>query len=113
MTAKNTLNVTVDLGARSYDILIGRGVLGDLANHLEPVLKSPRVVTLTDDNVAPLYLEAVTTQLQAADIAVQSVVLPAGEATKSFDHLIPLVEDLLASRIERSTTLIALGKSVV
>ncbi len=113
MTQTNILTVPVDLGERSYDILIGRGVLGDIAAHIGPVLKSPRVAILTDDNVAPLYLEAVTSKLEAAGIACQSVVVPAGEATKSFEHLAPLIEGMLASRIERTTTLVALGGGVI
>lgn len=110
-TATQTL--CVDLAERSYNILIGRGLLGDIGEHIAPVLKTPRVVILSDDNVAPLYLEAVTSKLESANIAYQSFVLPAGEPTKSFEYLTKLVEDMLASRIERTTTLIALGGGVI
>jgi 3-dehydroquinate synthase len=113
MTHADILTLPVDLGARSYDIHIGRGLLGDIARHIAPVLQSKRVAIVTDSNVAPLYLEAVTGRLEAAGIACQSVVVPAGEATKSFEHLAPLLEGLLADRIERSTTLIALGGGVI
>jgi 3-dehydroquinate synthase len=103
----------VDLADRSYDIVIGRGVLGDIAAHLRPVLKAPRVAILTDSNVGPLYLEAVVGRLEAAGITCQSITVPAGEATKSFEHFGPLLEELLAGRIERSTTLVALGGGVI
>jgi 3-dehydroquinate synthase len=112
-TRANCLILPVDLGERSYDIVIGRGVLGDIAGHIAPVLQSKRVAILTDANVAPLYLEAVTRKLEDAGIACQSVIVPAGETTKSFDQLVPLLEELLAGRLERTATLIALGGGVI
>ena len=103
----------LELGARSYDILIGRGLLANAGRHLKPVLKQPRVVVLTDRTVAELHLPSLTRALGAAGIESQAIVLPPGEQTKSFSQLEELVDRLLAARIERGSTLVALGGGVI
>ncbi len=105
--------LTVDLGPRSYDIHVGEGLLAVAGRYLAPVLAQPRVVVVTDDAVAPSYL--LTLEAASADEAIEatSVVLAAGESTKDFGHLQELTEKLLATRIERGTTIVALGGGVV
>ncbi len=103
----------VALGERSYDILIGAGLLDATGEHLAPLLPQPRVVIVTDANVAPLYLARLEASLAAAGIARAAVVLPAGEASKSFTQLEALCERLLALKVERRTTLLALGGGVI
>jgi len=105
--------IRVELGARSYDIIVGEGLLADLGTRLRPLLTQPRVAVVTDANVAPLYLKDVETSLQRAGIDPFSVVLPAGEQTKDFAHLQTLTDRLLEARVERGTTLVALGGGVV
>ncbi|HVY99821.1 MAG TPA: 3-dehydroquinate synthase [Dongiaceae bacterium] len=105
--------LSVDLAARSYEILIGRGLIADAGRHIAPVLKQRRAVVVTDENVARHHLEALERSLQAADIAFESIVLPPGEETKSFAGLEDLVNRILDSGIERSTTLVALGGGVI
>lgn len=112
-TAAAPQRLRVDLGERSYDILIGAGLLDAAGLHLAPLLPQPRVVIVTDTNVAPLYLVRLEAALAAADIAATAVVLPAGEATKNFVHLETLCEQLLALKVERRTTLLALGGGVI
>lgn len=111
MTAPAT--VRVELGPRSYDIRVGPGLLARAGAHLAPILQRPRVMVITDDNVAGLHLEALEGALGEAGIEHAHVVLPAGEPTKDFAHLERLVDALLAARIERTTTLAALGGGVV
>ncbi len=106
-------DLRVDLAGRSYDIVIGSGVLRDLGRLVAPVLARPTAVVVTDTNVAAYYLDTVLTALRVAGIAADGVVLPAGEATKDFAHLETLCDRLLAARIERTTTLVALGGGVV
>jgi len=106
-------SLRVELGARSYDILIGRGLLAAAGRHLKPLLKQPRVVVLTDETVAGLHLASLTRSLGDAGIACAPIVLPPGEQTKSFLHLEEIVDKLLEARIERSTILVALGGGVV
>ncbi len=105
--------VHVDLGARGYDIHVGVGVLGRAGRYLAPVLGQRRVVTVTDETVAGLKLPALERALDDAGIAHQAVVVPPGEGSKSFARLEWLVDQLLGARVERSTTLMALGGGMI
>ncbi len=105
--------VRVDLGDRSYDILIGPGLIATAAAEIAGRLKGRRMAVITDENVAPLYLEPLMASLKAREIDAVSLILPAGEKTKSFEHLIPTVEAILGARIERNDAVIALGGGVI
>ena len=105
--------VRVELGARSYDILIGPDLIDRAGTLIAGCLTTPRAYIVTDANVAPLYAERVAASLTAAGIDNQTIVLPAGEATKSFARFEALLEDLLARGVERATTLVALGGGVI
>jgi len=106
------LNLEVDLGERSYPILIGPGLLGQ-PGKLSPYIKGSRVLVVTNEVVAPLYLEALMASLQAAgNVQVDTLVLPDGEHTKTLATLQLIYDALLSNRHERSTTLIALGGGV-
>ena len=105
-----TLNV--DLGQRSYPIHIGPGLLSR-ADLLVPHLLQPRVVIVTNTVVAPLYLEGLRTALQAHAIEVIPVILPDGESYKNWETLNLIFDALLTHRVERKTTLIALGGGVI
>jgi len=103
----------VELGERSYDIVVGAGLIAQAARWIVPVLARPRVVIVTDENVAPHYLEPLTDSLQGADVHCDAITLPAGEQTKSFAEFENLCESILELKVERSTTLIALGGGVI
>ncbi len=103
----------VELGPRSYDIVVGEGLLAEAGHHLAPLLAGSGAVVVSDDNVAPLYLGEVEASLDAAGVEHASIVLPAGEPTKDFDHLRVLTDKLLEARIERSSLVVALGGGVV
>ncbi len=105
--------IQVDLGQRSYEIRVGEGVLSDAGSRLRAVLAQPRVIVITDSTVAPLYLQELRRSLEHAGIGCSQVILPAGEQTKSFDHLRDLVDGLLDQSVERGTTLVALGGGVI
>jgi 3-dehydroquinate synthase len=105
--------IRVDLGDRSYDIDVGHGLLAGAGARIRPLLAQPRVVVVTDERVANLYLEELTASLAAAGIVHAAVVLPPGEATKDFPHLADLCDQVLALGIERRTTLLALGGGVI
>lgn len=105
--------VPVELGDRSYDILIGDGLLNQLGDLVAPVLKQKRVTIITDSNVASLHLKKASMSLKAAGVQVNEVILPAGEATKSYAHFGDLLDKLLALGVERKDTLIALGGGVI
>lgn len=105
--------VHVALGARSYDIIVGNGVLADAGDHIAPLLGLPRTVLVTDETVAPLYQARVVESLERNGIASDTVILPPGEASKSFGQFEDLLERILAGRAERGMTLLALGGGVV
>lgn len=77
------------------------------------ILRQPRVIVITDSNVASLHLPALETSLSKAGIETHSIILPAGEQTKDFAHLAGLLDQCLDARIARDTTLIALGGGVI
>jgi len=103
----------VDLGSRSYDITVGQTVLETIGTALPKLSKTKRYIIVSDDTVAPLYLEKLQTILSQAALSHEAIVLPAGEATKKIAAFEALCEDILALGIERSTVLIALGGGVI
>lgn len=104
--------LAVDLGERSYPIFIGSGVL-TAHELLLPHLEQPRAVLVTNETVAPLYLERVTTMLERHAVRVDSVVLPDGEQYKNWQTLEKIYDTLVDTRAERTTPLIALGGGVI
>jgi 3-dehydroquinate synthase len=104
--------VRVELGARGFDIVVGAGVLAEAGARLK-ALGIRRAVIVTDETVAALHLPALTGSLARAGIRHDRVIVPPGEATKSFDGLEHLMESMLALGIERSTVVVALGGGVV
>ena len=111
MTTHET--VRVDLGERSYDVIVGEGLLAEAGRHIAPVLKQDRVFVISDENVAPLHLEILERSLADDGIRCESLVVPAGDQAKDFIHLQKLIDELLSRRIERSSTIIALGGGAV
>jgi 3-dehydroquinate synthase len=105
--------VHVDLPDRAYDVLIGRGLIAEAGAHIAPLLKRPRVAVLTDTTVAGLHLEALRNGLAAADIDMEALALPAGEATKSWAYLEQSVGWLLDRKVERSDVVVAFGGGVI
>ena len=105
-----TLQVALD--ERSYPIHIGRGLLQQI-DLITPHLKQKRAVIVTNTTVAPLYLDQLRSTLESAQISVLPVVLPDGEAYKTWETLNLIFDALLEARCERSTTLFALGGGVV
>jgi 3-dehydroquinate synthase len=103
----------VELGARAYEVLVGRGLLEQSGALLGRVLRQQRVIIVTDETVAALHMARFVAGLEAAGIAHHQLVLPPGEGTKDFAHFAQLCQDILALGIERSTTLVALGGGVV
>ena len=105
--------VRVALGARSYDVMIGAGLVAGAGGWLGPILARPRVAILTDETVARLHLAALEAALDRAGIAHATLVLPAGEGTKGWEGLRRSVEWLLDQRVERRDLVIAFGGGVI
>ena len=113
MTAITTETIHVDLGARSYDVRVGAGLLAQAGAHIAPLLRKRRVAIITEETVAALHLSALQAGLSAEGIESEALILPPGEATKSWAHLQTCVEWLLAQRVERSGVVVALGGGVI
>jgi len=103
----------VDLGDRAYDLVVGLGLLDEAGPRLAEFLAVPRVVVVSDDTVAPIYLPRIEASLEGAGIEHQSFLIPAGEVSKDFAVLEDLVGRLLDARVDRATTIVALGGGVV
>ncbi|MFP6773913.1 MAG: 3-dehydroquinate synthase [Alphaproteobacteria bacterium] len=114
MTAAGEVEtVRVELASRSYDIIIGEGLLAHAGDYLAAVLTRPRVVIVTDKNVAGLHLAPLRASLDRAGIANDAIIVPPGEGSKNFSQLEALLDQLLALRVERRDTIVALGGGVV
>lgn len=105
--------VTVDLKGRSYDIIIGPGELSSAGTRIKALLPKAKCAIVTDENVAKLHLKELQESLSAQGIEASTIILPAGEATKSYNHLQEVVEAIIALRLERSDAIIALGGGVI
>ena len=102
--------LTVVLGERSYPIYIGANLLSQ-ADLLTRHIKSKQVVIVTNETIAPLYLQNVLTHLSVYQ--VESVILPDGEQFKTLDSVTKIFDKLLAKKFSRNATLIALGGGVI
>ncbi|MBZ6072551.1 3-dehydroquinate synthase [Aeromonas schubertii] len=102
--------LVVELGERSYPIEIGAGLLRQPERYRQ-VIKGQRVMVVTNETVAPLYLETLLAQL--GDYRVDTLVLPDGEAHKSLSTFETVMSALLEGNHGRDTTLIALGGGVI
>lgn len=102
--------LTVNLGDRSYPIHIGQGLLGK-PDLLAPHIRGRQVLVVSNETIAPLYLEAVIGML--ADYDVATVILPDGEQYKNLETLNTIYTALLEHRFNRGCTLAALGGGVV
>lgn len=105
--------VHVGLKGREYDIHIGPGLLAQAGALIGPMLARKQVCVVTDENVARLHVETLRAGLARDGIAMEVLVLPAGESTKSWAHLEQTVEWLLAQRVERRDLVVALGGGVI
>lgn len=105
--------VKVELGRRSYEILIGRDLLPELGGRCKKLGLGTRCAIITDENVAKHYESEATRSLQAAGFVPITIVLPAGEKTKSVKQLAACYDALAAHRLERKSFIVALGGGVV
>lgn len=105
--------VAVDLGSRSYEVRIGEGLIARAGAEIAPLLRRRRVAIVTDAALVPLHLPALTAVLEADGIAVSSLALPSGEATKCWAELARVTEWLLEQKVERRDLVLAFGGGVI
>ncbi|HHG8774058.1 TPA: 3-dehydroquinate synthase [Raoultella planticola] len=104
--------LTVTLGERSYPITIAAGLFNDPAS-FQPLKSGDQVMLVTNETLAPLYLDNVRSVLEQAGVNVDSVILPDGEQYKSLTVMDTVFTALLQKPHGRDTTLVALGGGVV
>jgi len=105
--------VRVALGDRAYDILIGDGLLERAGAEIARIAPHARAAIVTDENVAAIHLSTVEKSFAAAGLSSTSIVLPAGEATKSYAQFAHVCDALISAHIERRDVVVALGGGVV
>ncbi len=104
--------IQVGLNSRSYPIYIGNGLIAN-ADLVLPLLAQPHVAIITNEIVAPLYLDPLVRFFTKNGVRTHTLALPDGEANKDWSTLNRIFDFLLTNRCERKTTLIALGGGVI
>ncbi len=107
---QQNMALNVDLGARSYPIMIGTGLLRQ-GGLLDPYVEGRDVLIVTNDQLVSLYLQPVEALVTGS--RVKSLVLPEGESAKTLDTLKLIFDALVAHRFGRDCVLIALGGGVI
>jgi len=106
-----TVGVSTEGGR--YDVVVGRGLLAGLGEVHVRRRPGGQVVVVTDDNVAPLYADTVTSSFRAAGVAASQVVIPAGERQKTLARAEELYGILYDRGVRRPDTVVALGGGVI
>lgn len=104
--------LTVNTPSHAYPIFIGENLINQADQLLAPYI-SQKAAIITNETIAPFYLESFQTALNKIGIEHFSIVLPDGEAYKNWQTLNLIFDGLLQNRAERKTTLIALGGGVI
>ena len=105
--------VRVELGDRSYDIVIARQALASLGARFVNMFPGSRAVIITDETVAGLHLETAEESLAAQGIEPHVIVMQPGEKTKSYEGLMAACDGVLDTKLERGDLVVALGGGVV
>lgn len=105
--------IKVELGARSYDIRVGEGVLAKLGERCRDLDLGPSCLILSDSNVDLLYGQPAEKALASAGFIVNRAVIPAGEGSKSGEQLFALYGRAVKSGLDRRSFVVALGGGVV
>ncbi|WP_232696332.1 3-dehydroquinate synthase [Brevibacillus daliensis] len=111
----NTKQVTVELGERTYQILIGSGLLEEVTTHIQQVgIKgTQKLFIVTDTNVAPYYLEKIKAQLADGGYQVATFIVSAGEKAKQFAVYEEVMTAAIEAKLDRKSVVLALGGGVV
>ena len=105
--------VQVALAERAYDIVIGRGLLASLGTRIKALRPGARVALVTDETVARHHLAACEAALRSAAVKAARIVVPEGEASKSYATFETVCEAIIAARIERGDLIVAFGGGVI
>ncbi|HXL67924.1 MAG TPA: 3-dehydroquinate synthase [Xanthobacteraceae bacterium] len=105
--------VRVDLGARAYDVVVGDNLLDEAGDRIARLKPGAKCAIVTDETVAELHLRRLERSLKVNGLQSVSIVVPAGEASKSLATLERVLDELLVARVERGDLVVALGGGVM
>lgn len=105
--------IPVPLARSPYHVEVGRGFIEQCGCTIKSIVPARRCALVTDSNVAPLYAERVESSLRAAECDVTTIIVPAGEASKSMDQAANICERMIKAGLDRSALLVALGGGVI
>ncbi len=108
-----TRTIPVGLEGRAYDVLVGRGLIDAAGAHIAPLLKRRRTAIVADAAVHAHHGARLARSLDAAGIQSETILVPPGEASKSFERLAEVTDQLLALALDRGDLVIAFGGGVV
>jgi 3-dehydroquinate synthase len=105
--------IPVPLSRNSYEIIVGGGILDRTGEFVREILPPGKCALITDENIAPLYAEAVTRSLRKAGFAPVALTIPPGEKSKSLSVVETLCDGMIAAALDRGAFVVALGGGVV
>ncbi|HEX4181059.1 MAG TPA: 3-dehydroquinate synthase [Caulobacteraceae bacterium] len=108
-----TETVSIGLGDRAYDVLVGHGLIDAAGVHIAPLLKHKRTAIVADARVHELHGGRLAASLKAAGVHGDVILVPPGEASKSFERLAAVTDRLLALALDRGDLVVAFGGGVV
>ena len=111
MSEHNKLRI--NLRENSYDIIIEHGLLSELGALISKKFGKPKTFIVTDSNIAVHWLKQTIESLSAQGMSPKVLEVPVGERTKSFINLEKIIDQLLESKVDRDSVLIALGGGVI
>src|SRR3954466_9427408 len=109
MSRPASRQISVGLGARSYDVVVGGALIDEAGARIAPLLKRKRTAVVSDATVWGLHGARLTAALERAGIAVSPVIVAPGEQTKSFEGLADVTDRLLALELDRGDVIVAFG----
>ncbi|MCY4046269.1 MAG: 3-dehydroquinate synthase [Cellvibrionales bacterium] len=104
------MQLLVDLGERSYPIFIESDAYR--SENLSPLVENKKILVVTNETIAPLYLDQLTRQLDSAQV-VDTLILPDGEQFKTMDSLNEILTKALSMKLNRKSLMVAIGGGVV
>jgi len=114
MPKQQKISINLKSSNRYYDIIVGSNILDIAGSVILEKISNKTCLIITDDNIAPLYLQKLEKSLKEANHnLLESIIIPAGEEAKSFNNLINLTNDIFKRKIDRNTLIIALGGGVI
>ncbi len=105
--------INVNTSSKSYNIYVGKGILSLAGEIIKKLDFSGKIMIVTDDKVAPIYLETVKNSIEGAGLNVFTTILPSGEEHKNMDSVMKIYESAAMNNFNRKDMFVALGGGVV